>query len=162
MPKNPQKINIIKIPLKGGYSVNKPQTFPHMSRLYLELLENKSKIRQELINKEYVPIPKIDNSSKQNVPPQSYNSYSPPESKDKSSQKLSKLTTKSLKSYNDSYDSQDKKFQDRLDLLLSDNNSNNSSISTPVKKHSSPSDSSLSELSIYEKKTIYTYHGTTK
>lgn len=55
-----KQIQIIKIPLKSNNEDNKPQNFPRMPRLYLELIENKSKIKQDLINKEYNP-PKIDN-----------------------------------------------------------------------------------------------------
>ena len=147
MPRNPQKLTIIKIPLKGSYTVNKPQTFPQMPRLYLELLENKSKIRQDLINKEYVPAPKIDPYSS----PPPLHSPSPSQSKYKFSPELPTLTKKTLKSYNDTYDKQDKKFQNRLDLLLSDNNSSHSSNSIPSKP-SVATNSSVSELSIYEKK----------
>jgi len=55
MPPN-NKIKVIKIPLSQSKKmIDIPQTFPPMPRLYLELLENKAKIKQTLVNKEYVP-----------------------------------------------------------------------------------------------------------
>ena len=52
-----QNIQIIKVPLSDEQKNrdNKEQVFPRMPRLYLELLENKAKIKQDLINKEYSP-----------------------------------------------------------------------------------------------------------
>ena len=52
MTRNHNKIQVVKVPLKG-LPTNKPQIFPRMPRLYLELMENKAKIKQDLINKEY-------------------------------------------------------------------------------------------------------------
>ena len=49
-----QPIDIIKVPL-ATQSASYPQTFPRMPRLYLELFENKDKVQQDLINKEYIP-----------------------------------------------------------------------------------------------------------
>ena len=51
MPKK-QEIKVVKIPIKGS-ALNKPQIFPRMPRLYLELLENKNKIKPDLINLEH-------------------------------------------------------------------------------------------------------------
>jgi hypothetical protein len=55
-------IKIVKVPLPSSEkNINRPQVFPRMPRLYLELLENKSKIKQDLINKEYSPKKSISN-----------------------------------------------------------------------------------------------------
>jgi hypothetical protein len=132
MPRNQQRIHVIKLPLKG-IPTSKPQVFPRMPRLYLELIENKSKIRQDLINKEHVPI-----------------SVAPT---------IEKIDEISSKSYSESYSKpspvqQSNNFSNRLDMLLSDNssdeyNSDNSSDNSSDKSSVSPS--SISELSINEK-----------
>ena len=53
-----QNIRIVKVPLQPEekLSLNKPQVFPRMPRLYLELLENKIKIKQDLVGKDYIPV----------------------------------------------------------------------------------------------------------
>ena len=52
-----QNIQVIKVPLSESEKNrdNREQVFPRMPRLYLELLENKNKIKQDLINKEHSP-----------------------------------------------------------------------------------------------------------
>ena len=53
MTKKHQSIKVVKIPLKRSSIFDRPQVFPRMPRLYLELIENKAKIKQDLVNKEY-------------------------------------------------------------------------------------------------------------
>lgn len=47
------KIEVIKVPL-GKTPENRPQVFSKMPRLYLELIENKTKIKQDMLDTEYV------------------------------------------------------------------------------------------------------------
>lgn len=54
MVKN-SKIKVVKIPSENR-APDLPQVFPPMTRLYLELIENKAKIKQDLVNKEHTPI----------------------------------------------------------------------------------------------------------
>jgi len=58
MPPIPKKVNIIKVPRPAGDSSGGEKVMPafeRMPRMYLELLENKDKIRPGLVNKEYDP-----------------------------------------------------------------------------------------------------------
>ena len=50
-----KKLSVIKIPINDAEKSDKVDEFPRMPRMYLELLENKDKIKPELVNREYDP-----------------------------------------------------------------------------------------------------------
>ena len=52
-----QTIKVVKTSLDSRDVIDHPQSFPRMPMLYLELFENKSKIKPDMINREYVAEP---------------------------------------------------------------------------------------------------------
>ena len=55
MTLNKQKVEVIRV--NSERPICRPKRFPRMPIMYLELIENKEKIKQDLINKEYAPPP---------------------------------------------------------------------------------------------------------
>ncbi len=93
MPRKRQKVRVVKVQLRRP-PLDQPQVFPRLPRLYLELMENKAKIRQDLINREYVPVvtteaPSIDQAKR--TISSSEKLVSPPKGKSSFSSRLDKL-----------------------------------------------------------------------
>ena len=57
MPNNNNtKLKVVKVPIPDNERIiTNPPNFNNISQLYLELIENKDKIKQSIVNKEYVP-----------------------------------------------------------------------------------------------------------
>ena len=63
--KKNRRLNIVKVPL-DYYPNNYPARFPPMPILYLELLENKDKVKKDIRTKDYVP--PSDRTIEANIP----------------------------------------------------------------------------------------------
>jgi hypothetical protein len=139
-----QEMDVIKIPTERPTSRSK--NFPKMPIMYLELIENKNKIKPDIADKEYVPsesvIEKTPEKSVEKSPPSSPlpKPVSPSESDSRSSSKKKKRTSPS----SDADESEQSKYKSSsvskyksssLSKKRSESSSSSSSSSSHSKRH---------------------------
>jgi hypothetical protein len=163
MVKKHQPVKVIKVPLKRS-STDRPQVFPRLPRLYLELIENKAKIKQDLVNKEHSP----QISVIENHPIKDFNTINHYDDRKKQNRKVHKKQIEDIEDYSDddsdesnttTPDSKNKKkdskdFESRMDFLLSDEDNDDESDEEIIEKKRSTSkeSESSSDSEISEKK----------
>ena len=153
MVKKHQPVKVIKVPLKRS-SIDRPQVFPRLPRLYLELIENKAKIKQDIVNKEHSP----QISVIENHPIKDFNTINHYDDRKKQNRKVHKKQIEDIEDDSDDEsdesntttpDSKNKKkdskdFESRMDFLLSDEDNDDESDEEIIEKKRSPSKESVS------------------
>ena len=119
-----QNIKVIKVPLNPDEkrALNKLQVFPRMPRLYLELLENKSKIKHNLVNTDYIP----SSSSPQPLQKQNIvedNFYNKSDKKKYEEDDIFKDDENNIVKEKDSVNNNNDDFESRLNKYLEENKS---------------------------------------